>query len=93
MAMVMRANMKDGTLGGHISSFQSAATLYDVGFNYFFRGRSEEHKGDLVYYSGTLCAPVSTPDPFLKGTFMKNSLINLGRKLMAMDFPLTHIRG
>ena len=37
MAMVMRANLKDGTLGGHISSFQSSATLYDVGFNYFFR--------------------------------------------------------
>ena len=35
MAMVMRANMKDSTLGGHISTFQSSATLYDVGFNYF----------------------------------------------------------
>ena len=38
MAMVMRANLKDSTLGGHISTFQSSATLYDVGFNYFFRG-------------------------------------------------------
>ena len=36
MAMVMRANLKDSTLGGHISTFQSSATLYDVGFNYFF---------------------------------------------------------
>ncbi|MCB1647769.1 MAG: pyruvate dehydrogenase (acetyl-transferring), homodimeric type, partial [Pseudomonadales bacterium] len=52
MAMVMRANLEDGTLGGHISSFQSSATLYDVGFNYFFRGRNKDNKGDLVYIQG-----------------------------------------
>lgn len=52
MAMVMRANMKDGTLGGHISSFQSSATLYDIGFNYFFRASTEEREGDLVYIQG-----------------------------------------
>lgn len=52
MAMVMRANMKDGTLGGHISSFQSSATLYDIGFNYFFRASNDEREGDLVYIQG-----------------------------------------
>ncbi|MFT7304978.1 MAG: pyruvate dehydrogenase E1 component [Candidatus Azotimanducaceae bacterium] len=52
MAMVMRANLKDGTLGGHISSFQSSATLYDVGFNYFFRGTTDEQLGDLIYIQG-----------------------------------------
>ncbi|MBT7877407.1 MAG: pyruvate dehydrogenase (acetyl-transferring), homodimeric type, partial [Gammaproteobacteria bacterium] len=52
MAMVMRANLKDGTLGGHISSFQSSATLYDIGFNYFFRGTTEEQLGDLIYIQG-----------------------------------------
>lgn len=52
MAMVMRANLKDGTLGGHISTFQSSATLYDIGFNYFFRAPNDEHKGDLVYIQG-----------------------------------------
>ncbi len=52
MAMVMRANMKDSSLGGHISTFQSSATLYDVGFNYFFRGDTEEQLGDLVYIQG-----------------------------------------
>ena len=46
MAMVMRANLKDGTLGGHISSFQSSATLYDVGFNYFFRGSTEDQRSE-----------------------------------------------
>ena len=38
LAMVMRANQRDGSIGGHISTFASAATLYDVGFNYFFKG-------------------------------------------------------
>jgi|TARA_R110000782_G_scaffold19301_18_gene52751 pyruvate dehydrogenase E1 component len=49
LAMVMRANDNNEGLGGHISSFSSSATLYDVGFNYFFRGGE---KADLIYYQG-----------------------------------------
>ena len=52
LAMVVRANRGDGDLGGHISTFASAATLYDVGFNYFFRGPTDEHAGDLIYFQG-----------------------------------------
>jgi pyruvate dehydrogenase E1 component len=52
LAMVMRANDNDEGLGGHISSFSSSATLYDVGFNYFFRGAENGHPGDLVFYQG-----------------------------------------
>ena len=52
LAMVVRANRRDGDLGGHISTFASAATLYDVGFNYFFRGPSKEQAGDLIYFQG-----------------------------------------
>ena len=52
LAMVMRANRRDPNAGGHISTFSSAATLYDVGFNYFFNGPSEESEGDLIYYQG-----------------------------------------
>ncbi|WP_148861431.1 pyruvate dehydrogenase (acetyl-transferring), homodimeric type [Marinobacter fonticola] len=52
MAMVLRANKKPGDLGGHVSSFSSAATLYDVGFNYFFHGGDEKREGDLVYFQG-----------------------------------------
>ncbi len=52
MAMVVRANRKDPSLGGHIASFASAATLYDVGFNHFFQAPSEDHGGDLVYFQG-----------------------------------------
>ena len=52
LAMVVRANNRPGDLGGHISSFASSATLYDVGFNYFFRGPEGENPGDLIYFQG-----------------------------------------
>ena len=52
LAMVMRANKLGYDLGGHISTFSSSATLYDVGFNHFFRGPSENFLGDLVYFQG-----------------------------------------
>ncbi|MBN8736954.1 MAG: pyruvate dehydrogenase (acetyl-transferring), homodimeric type [Xanthomonadales bacterium] len=52
MAMVVRANRKPGSLGGHIASFGSSATLYDVGFNHFWRAPSENHPGDLICYQG-----------------------------------------
>lgn len=52
LAMVMRANERNDGIGGHISTFSSAATLYDVGFNYFFRGPNEENEGDLIYFQG-----------------------------------------
>ncbi len=52
MAMVVRANRKPGELGGHISSFASSATLYDVGFNHFWRAPSANHPGDLLYIQG-----------------------------------------
>ncbi len=52
MAMVVRANKKPGDLGGHIASFASSATLYDVGFNHFWRAPSAEHPGDLIFHQG-----------------------------------------
>ena len=52
LAMVVRANRREGDVGGHISTFASAATLYDVGFNYFFRGPTDDHAGDLIYFQG-----------------------------------------
>jgi pyruvate dehydrogenase E1 component len=52
MAMVVRANRKPGELGGHIASFASSATLYDVGFNHFWRAPSEAHPGDLIFHQG-----------------------------------------
>ena len=52
LAMVVRANRREGDVGGHISTFASAATLYDVGFNYFFRGPQGTEAGDLIYFQG-----------------------------------------
>ena len=52
MAMVVKANRKNGELGGHIASYASAATLYEVGFNHFWHAPSAEHGGDLVFFQG-----------------------------------------
>ncbi len=52
MAMVVRANRKPGSLGGHIASFASCATLYDVGFNHFWQAPTADHPGDLLYIQG-----------------------------------------
>ncbi len=52
MAMVVQANKETAELGGHIASFASSATLYDVGFNHFFHGPTTEHGGDLVFIQG-----------------------------------------
>ncbi len=51
-ALVLQANKESSELGGHIASFQSAATLYEIGFNHFWHARSEDHGGDLVYMQG-----------------------------------------
>jgi len=52
MAMVVRANKESSELGGHIASFASAATLYDIGFNHFFHAPTPEHGGDLIFMQG-----------------------------------------
>jgi pyruvate dehydrogenase E1 component len=52
LAVVLRANKESSELGGHIASFQSAATLYDVGYNHFWRGDTDDRPGDSVYFQG-----------------------------------------
>ena len=52
MALVLNANRESSELGGHIATFASAATLYDVAFNHFFHGATGDHGGDLVYFQG-----------------------------------------
>ena len=52
LAMVVRANRKTSELGGHIASFASSATLYDVGFNHFWRAPTDQHGGDMVFIQG-----------------------------------------
>src|SRR5262249_43167115 len=73
MAMVLRANRESSELGGHIASFASAATLYDVGFNHFFHAPSEKHHGDLVFFQGH-CAPGIYARAFLEGRLTEHDL-------------------
>jgi pyruvate dehydrogenase E1 component len=72
-AMVVHANRKSSELGGHIASFASAATLYDVGFMHFFRAPSEENKGDLVFFQGH-SAPGVYARAFLEGRISEEQL-------------------
>lgn len=83
MAMVMRANQRPGDLGGHVSSFSSAATLYDVGFNYFFHGGDEKRESDLVYFQGILHR-ASMHAPSSKAVSTRKISINTARKSMAL---------
>ncbi len=80
LAMVMRANKNDEGLGGHIASFSSSATLYDVGFNHFFRARSENHLGDLVFYQGHV-APGIYARSFLEGRLTEDHMENFRREV------------
>ncbi len=73
LAMVMRANQTSSELGGHIASFASAATLYDVGFNHFWRGPQAEHGADLVFFQGH-SAPGIYARAFLEGRLTKAQL-------------------
>ncbi len=80
LAMVMRANDNDEGLGGHISSFSSSATLYDVGFNHFFRGTEGGHPGDLVFYQGH-SAPGMYARSYLEGRFDEEQLDKFRREV------------
>ena len=80
MAMVVRANRADASIGGHISTFASAATLYEVGFNHFFRGVSDDHPGDLVYFQGH-ASPGIYARAFLEGRLSAEKLTNFRREL------------
>ena len=72
-AMVVQANRKTSELGGHIASFSSAATLYDVGFNHFFKAPTEQNKGDLVFFQGH-SAPGIYSRAFLEGRISEEQL-------------------
>jgi pyruvate dehydrogenase E1 component len=72
-AMVVRANRKSSELGGHIASFASAATLYDVGFNHFWQAPTPEHGGDMVFFQGH-SAPGMYARAYLEGRLDKEQL-------------------
>ena len=80
LVMVLRANKNDDDLGGHISTFSSAATLYDVGFNYFFRGSERDGLEDLIYYQGH-SSPGIYARSFLEGLLTEEDLDNFRREV------------
>ena len=80
MAMVMKANDNDEGLGGHIASFASSATLYDVAFNNFFRGNDGEVPGDLVYFQGHV-SPGMYARSYVEGRLNENHLDNFRREV------------
>lgn len=75
MAMVVKANRKNGDLGGHIASYASAATLYEVGYNHFWHAPSENHDGDLIFFQGH-CAPGVYARAYLLGLLSEDELDN-----------------
>jgi len=90
-AMVVKANKKSSELGGHIGTFASAATLYDVGMNHFWRAKNDKFGGDLIYFQGH-SAPGVYARSFLEGRITEKQLNGLDKKLRKVDclLILTH---
>ncbi len=80
MAMVVRANRTESGIGGHISTYASAATLYEVAFNHFFQGRESESGGDFIYFQGH-ASPGIYARAFLEGRITEEHLLNFRREL------------
>ncbi len=80
LAMVVRANKLESGIGGHISTYASAATLYEVGFNHFFRARSDTFEGDTIYFQGH-ASPGIYARAFLEGRLSVKQLENFRREL------------
>ncbi len=91
VAIILRANKESSELGGHIASFQSAATLYDIGFGHFWRAPADNHGGDLVYIQGH-SGPGIYARAFLEGRLSEQQLLNFrqetgGRGLSSYPHP------
>ena len=82
MAMILRANADGSGLGGHIASFASSAMLYDIGLNHFWRARTEDHGGDLVFFQGH-SAPGLYARAFLEGRMTDEDLLGFRQELSA----------
>ncbi|QDT63928.1 pyruvate dehydrogenase (acetyl-transferring), homodimeric type [Calycomorphotria hydatis] len=79
-AMVVRANKRADGVGGHISSYASSATLYEVGYNHFFHARTEDHTGDMIYFQGHV-SPGMYSRAFVEGRLTEDNLRNFRREL------------
>jgi len=86
LAMVVRANETSSELGGHVASFASSATLYDVGFNYFFRAPAADFGGDLVFFQGH-SAPGVYARAFLEGRISEEQLAKYRQEVDGKGLP------
>ncbi len=86
IAMVLQANAESHELGGHIASYQSSETLYEVGFNHFWRARSDAHGGDLVYLQGH-SSPGNYARAFLEGRLSEEQLRRFRREVDGGGLP------
>ena len=84
--MVMRANRDSADLGGHIASFASSATLYDIGFNHFWRAPGKDHGGDLIFFQGH-SAPGIYARAFLEGRLTEKQMDNFRRETEGEGVP------
>jgi len=75
MIMVVKANQVSSELGGHIASFASSATLYEVGFNHFYRGNDLDQGADLIFFQGHI-APGIYSRAFLEGRISEKQMLN-----------------
>jgi len=80
MAMVVKANRKSSELGGHIATFASAATLYDIGFNHFWHAPNSDHGGDLIFFQGH-ASPGMYSRAFLEGRLTEEQLDNFRQEV------------
>jgi pyruvate dehydrogenase E1 component len=81
VAMVLRANNRDAGIGGHLATYASAASLYEVGFNHFFRGKDGGGSGDQVFYQGH-AAPGIYARAFLEGRLTEDQLDHFRREVV-----------
>ncbi|MEM8207282.1 pyruvate dehydrogenase (acetyl-transferring), homodimeric type [Morganella morganii] len=84
--MVLRASKKDLDLGGHMASYQSAATMYEVCFNHFFRAQNEKDGGDVIYFQGHL-SPGYYARAFMEGRLTEEQLNNFRQEIGGKGLP------
>src|SRR4051812_8510483 len=80
--MVVRANLQEPTIGGHLATYASTATLFEIAFNHFLRGRTDDFEGDQVFFQAH-AAPGVYARAFLEGRLTETQLINYRRELSA----------
>ncbi|MDH5718596.1 MAG: pyruvate dehydrogenase (acetyl-transferring), homodimeric type [Spirochaetia bacterium] len=80
MAMVVRANRENEGIGGHISTYASAATLYEVAFNHFFKGKNSPDRSDLIFFQGH-ASPGIYARAYLEGKLSEENLKNFRKEL------------